>query len=247
MDFRCVIIDDEQYAIDALAGYIDKMPQLQLFKGFTDPLKAMAEISSEDKIDFIFTDIEMPGITGIALAKQLRHRCRFLIFTTGHSNYALDAFDVGADQYLLKPITLSRFASVISEVLRNVKQVFREESAQANKLQFIKADQKNAYHFIDEQTIVSVEADRNYVRIYTTLETKPFDVHMGLNQVEEALASNDFIRINKSTMIAKKYIKKIEGSLIKLTDGKSYILGATFKASFSEFLSQHMLKSKPDS
>ncbi|TDO22348.1 LytR/AlgR family response regulator transcription factor [Pedobacter duraquae] len=244
MELKCVIIDDEQYAIDALSEYIHRMPQLTFCKGYTDPLMAMAELSGSDCIDFIFTDIEMPGITGLTLARQLRSCCRFLIFTTGHPSYALDAFDLRADHYLLKPITFVKFVSVIDNLIKNIGAPVQAAALSPSKLHFIKADHKNAYHFLDGQTIVSVEADRNYVRIYTTIQKEPFEVHLGLIQVEEALGSVEFIRINKSTVIAKQYIKMIQGNQITLKDGKSYSLGKTFKSDFEDFINQHILKAK---
>lgn len=241
MNFKCVVIDDEQHAIDALVGYIEKMPQLLFYRSYTDPLKALAELGKKDKIDFLFIDVEMPGITGIALAAQLRSYCRFLIFTTGHSNYALNAFEVKANQFLLKPISFAKFTTAIDGLIRDQEHL-HVTAAERKQLQFIKADQKNTYHHLDEATITAIEADRNSVSIYTLPDKEVYNVHMGLNQIEGALGTDDFIRINKSTIIAKKQIKSIEGSMVKLKDGRVYKVGITFRNTFTAFLQQHILK-----
>lgn len=238
---KCILIDDEQYAIDALSSYVDAIPDLEVFATYTDPVLALSELPKQDAVDFIFLDIEMPGISGLELAKELRDRCRFLIFTTGHPSYAVEAFEVKADHYLLKPITLAKFALTVNKFLNQAEPSVVSPPNGKRKLQFIKADQKHSYHFVDEDDINAIVADKNYVYVHT-ISGETYDVHLSLSQIEKALGQDKFIRINKSTVIAKVQIKKIEGDRITLRDGESYVLGATFKKEFQDFMQAHLLR-----
>lgn len=242
MKVKCIIIDDEQYAIEGLAGYVEKMPGLMLHATYSSALTALNQIKIEDQVDFIFMDIEMPEISGLELAKRLRDKTRFLIFTTGHPSYALDAFDVHADQYLLKPITFSKFATTVDFILNNVTGKPTPPPTKKSKLKFIKADNKNSFHLIDANEVLYIAAAKNYSIIYTTGEQ--FVTHTGLNQVEAAMDESDFIRVNKSTVIAKKAIRKVEGHKIILKNDKDFQLGDFYKTKFKVFLNEYMLSGK---
>lgn len=239
MKFKCIIIDDEQYAVDALTNYIDQLANLQVFAAYTNPVTALHAIKAEDEIDFIFLDIEMPALDGLELAKVLRPKTRYLIFTTSHTTHAITAFDLKASHYLLKPITFAKFALTVTALLDMDTSRVAEVTAK-KKLRFLKGDSKNAYHYIDPETITYIEAARNYVVIYTNQEQ--FIAHMGLNHIVTILDPVAFIRINKSNVIAKRAIKKVEGSMIKLINGKSLQLGETYRTTFIAFLNDNLLK-----
>ncbi|TCC91686.1 response regulator transcription factor [Pedobacter frigiditerrae] len=240
MSLKCVVIDDEQYAIDAMVGYINKITDLDVFTTYVSALDALTNIKKEDNIDFIFLDIEMPEISGLELAKSLRDKTKFLVFTTGHPSYALNAFDLNASQYLLKPISFAKFATTIDYILKDLTIVNSSVQVTKSRLQFIKADNKSAYHYIDSTEIIYIEAAKNYVLIYTGKEK--FVTHMGLNHIETALDPKYFIRVNKSNIIAKNAIKKVEGHTIILNNTKTLQLGDVYKPAFQDFLNGSLLK-----
>jgi two-component system LytT family response regulator len=247
MDLKCIIIDDDQYAIDALVKYVNEIPGLTVHQTFLKPLEAL--ISIDEQVDFIFLDIEMPEISGLELAESLRSKTKFLIFTTSHPSYALKAFDLNASQYLLKPISFSKFALTVNYLLKNnletqkVEQEHKDEQVVPTKklqLQFIKADQKYTYHYINPDDIVYVAAAKNYVVIHTAKEQ--FVTHMGLNHIDAALSKDDFIRISKSYLIAKNAIKKIEGSNVKLKNCDiEFQIGSVYRPAFIDFMNASML------
>jgi two-component system LytT family response regulator len=239
MVYKCVIVDDDQFGIDTISRYIDQMPNLSVAKTFTAPLTALIEISHADEIDFIFLDIEMPEISGLDLAKKLRDKTRFLLFTTSHTKHALAAFDLHVSQYLLKPISFPKFALTIDYLLSHEVPARQLAPAQPRRLQFIKADHKNTFHQIDTHDVHYIKAAKNYVVIYT--ENEYFITNSGLNHLEEALPSADFIRISKSYIVAKNAIKKIEGNLIRLKCGQDLQIGGTYKAIFADFLKKNMV------
>lgn len=115
--YRCVLVDDDRMSIDILTGYISKVPKLNVFKSYQSALLAINEIDIDDNIDFLFLDIRM-DISGIDVAKVLRDKVKFIIFVTAYDEFALNAFNVGGDQYLVKPVYFPKFLETINQVLK---------------------------------------------------------------------------------------------------------------------------------
>lgn len=236
MGLKCIIIDDQQYSVDAIVRYINDMPNLEVTATFTDALLALSVVSTGNPVDFIFLDIEMPGISGLELAKSLRDKTRFLVFITSHERHALGAFELYANQYLLKPISFPKFAATVTELL---KQVGGGVPNSPHRFQFIKAEYKNTYHYINPAEILYIKATGNYVLII--IGNEQFVTHTSLNALEAALPKTDFIRISKSFMIAKGAIKKIEGNSIKLKNDQVVQLGRTYRQNFVNFVKENMI------
>jgi len=115
--YKCVIIDDDQLSVDILQNFIDRIPELKVIKTYNNPALALTEIKSTDDIDFLFLDIKM-DISGLDVAKILRDKVRFLIFVTSYEEFALDAFGVHGDKFLVKPIHFSKLSTAVDDVLR---------------------------------------------------------------------------------------------------------------------------------
>lgn len=114
--YSCIIVDDDLYAIERLEGFIDSYPNLNLIGSYTDSKKALVSILNADPVDLILLDIEMPQINGIALSKEIRNKTKKLVFTTAHIKYGYEAFQVYADDYLLKPFSLERFIISMNKI-----------------------------------------------------------------------------------------------------------------------------------
>ena len=115
--YRCVLVDDDRMSIDILTGYISKVPKLNIYKSYQSASMAINEINMDDDIDFLFLDIRM-DISGIDVAKVLRDKVKFIIFVTAYNEFALNAFSVGGDQYLVKPVFFPKFLETINQVLK---------------------------------------------------------------------------------------------------------------------------------
>jgi DNA-binding LytR/AlgR family response regulator len=243
MNLKCVVIDDEQHAIEVLTDHIAEMPGLTIFKTFTSPVQALTEISTDDEIDLLFMDIDMPGINGLELAKNIREKAKYLIFTTAHPDYALQAFDVQSDQYLLKPISFAKFALGIDRILKkeanNVKASYKEADQVAAL--YIKGDHKYAFSNIAIDEILYIKALQNYIQIITKSETHT--TYLTLKEIEKALESHPFIRVNKSNIVAKSAIKKVDGNIIRLVNNEMIQIGEGYKETFFAYVQNSLLKS----
>ncbi|WP_316846339.1 LytTR family DNA-binding domain-containing protein [Pedobacter psychrodurus] len=243
MNLKCVVIDDEQHAIEVLTDHIAEMPGLTVFKTFTSPVQALTEISTDDEIDLLFMDIDMPGINGLELAKNIREKAKYLIFTTAHPDYALQAFDVQSDQYLLKPISFAKFALGIDRILKkeaNNAKVVPKETDQVAAL-YIKGDHKYAFSNIAIDEILYIKALQNYIQIITKSETHT--TYLTLKEIEKALESHAFIRVNKSNIVAKSAIKKVDGNIIRLVNNEMIQIGEGYKETFFAYVQNSLLKS----
>ena len=113
MAHTCIIVEDEPLARTLIENYIQKVPYLQLVQSFSDPLKAL-EFLRENTVDILFSDIQMPEITGITLLKLLQKK-PLIILTTAYSEYAIEGYELDVLDYLLKPITFERFLKSVEK------------------------------------------------------------------------------------------------------------------------------------
>lgn len=237
---NCVIVDDEKHAVELLADYISAMPNLHLVKYFTNPLQALMEIKPEDSIDIVFMDMDMPGISGIDLAVAIRDKTKYLVVTTGHSKYAYEAFGVQANEYLLKPISMSKFAVMIKRLLN--AEAPAKTVANSDDFFFIKTDQVQKYTKINIRDIIMIEGLNNYVKIHTILETHV--AYLTMKEMESKLQGNEnFVRVQRSFIVSMNYINKVEGYTIILNNKMEVPLGTTYKKQFLMFLGEKTMKS----
>jgi two-component system, LytTR family, response regulator len=234
--YQCLVIDDESHALELLTDYIQSVPSLQLVKTFQDPIAALMEIMPGNPYDFIFLDIDMPGLSGLELARSLRTKTRFLIFTTAHSKYTLEAFDVEADHYLLKPIALSKFATVVARLLQEAVKAKQPLIAnQDDKAFFVKGEQKNKFIKIHPDNILAVEGLKNYVVLHT--HSHKHVVYLTMKELEEALsASNGFRRVHKSFIVATSHVTQVEGNTITLTNNMQVPIGNSYRQAFYDYI-----------
>ncbi|WP_316825052.1 LytR/AlgR family response regulator transcription factor [Pedobacter miscanthi] len=113
---KCVIIDDDQLSIDILSNFIARKEELTTLATYTDPIEGILAVKEIKDLDFLFLDIGME-VSGLDVAKVLRDHVRYLIFVTGHEKYALDAFAVYCDKFIVKPITYDKMNAAITDII----------------------------------------------------------------------------------------------------------------------------------
>lgn len=239
-EFNCVIIDDEMHAVELLTDYISAMPNLHLIKCFTDPLRAMVDIGDADDIDIVFMDIDMPGMSGLDLSQAIRHKTKYLVFTTAHAKYAIDAFSVQANEYLLKPISMSKFALMVNRLVTSELAVKKE--VKTEDFFFVKTDQTQRYTKVNLRDLIAVEGLNNYIKIHTPTGT--YIAYLTMKEMESKLEGNEnFMRVQRSFIISMDHINKVEASTIILSNKLEVPLGTTYKKSFLNFLERNTIRS----
>ncbi|WP_316803113.1 LytTR family DNA-binding domain-containing protein [Pedobacter nototheniae] len=230
--YTCFVIDDEFAALQLIADYIKDHQDFKLLKSYNDPLLALKEIVKiHQPVDVIFLDIEMPGIDGIDFANLIRHKTKKLIFTTAHSKYAFNSYELEADAFLLKPFTFSKF----SEILRKVFSIpVKENPAPQNKdfIMLKSTEQKNKLIRIKVKDIVAVEAQNKHIKVYLTNEailaastlTEMFKILQGYQ---------NFTQVHRSFLISENHIKGIDRAQVLLSNNIKIPIGRTYKEIYS--------------
>lgn len=208
----CVVVDDEQPAVDVLTRYIQKLDSLKLKGTFTNAIAAV-DFLSQHQVDLLFLDINMPDLNGIQLLGSLKQP-PLVIFTTAYAEYAVQSYDHNAIDYLLKPITFDRFIKSITKAraLHERQVNTRPMAARQATGRTLQIKSGNAVHFISEDDIRYVEGAGNYVTLFTEKE-KTMSL-LSMNKMEEILSSNLFIRIHRSYIISIARIKKLDRASI---------------------------------
>lgn len=239
---KCIAIDDDEYAIKGIEEFLATMPYITLVKSYTDPLLALNEITSGEKTDLIFMDVDMPMISGIELSKSIRHKTDKLIFTTSHSKYAFDAFEVEADAYLLKPYSFAKFASAINKLFPQKPDEPSKETAD-RKEDFFFVKDKESFKLIKVRfdEVIAVESIGNYIKIHTT--GNKVIAYLSLTEMANILKNNDdFIQVQRSFIISKNHIISIEGNSITLFNNLKITIGIYYKDDLSAFVKSKTLK-----
>lgn len=224
---KCVVIDDEQPAVEVLTRYIEKHTSLTLSAAFTDAVAAV-DFLSRHPIDLMFLDINMPDLNGIQLLNSLERK-PMVIFTTAYSEYAVQSYDHSAVDYLLKPITFDRFMKAVNKAqnLLNLSTKIHSPEAGLSKERItLKIKSGNSTHFIYEDNISYVEGAGNYVTIFTK-EEKIMSL-MSMNRAEELLNAENFIRIHKSYIVSMAMVRKTDRASLTVGDTELPI-GSTYR------------------
>jgi DNA-binding LytR/AlgR family response regulator len=243
MIMTCFVVDDEQHAIQVLSRYIENTPGLTLIATEENPLQALNALTAGSAVsaDITFLDIDMPQLSGIELA-GLISRHSTVIFTTAYPDYALQAFEKNALDYLLKPISYERFLKAIAKAKEKLQAKRKEQVAAISGYFYIKSEVKGKVIRVDLADILFVEAQHNYVRIHITVGVHL--TYLTIKEVEEYLPSEFFSRVHKSFIVQNDKVKAIEGNQILLYNGHTLTLGASYRVAFMEMVNTKLLKSK---
>jgi len=238
MPLSCIVIDDDPDAIDEISAYILSTPGLELIRTFSEPIPALSYIRENGNFDLLFMDVDMPGMNGIELSAVIRDRTTRLVFTTGHARYALDAFDVQADGFLLKPFNYAKFFSVVSRFLKAndpVTQLSEEYLFVKNKSEDLKMVK---VRFSD---VIAIESLANYIRIYTA--DSNIVTHLKLKEASEIFGKRaGFMQLHRSFIISGEHISSIEGNILTMSNGTRFTIGDNFRKTLNDFLTNRTLK-----
>ncbi|GAO30748.1 LytR/AlgR family response regulator transcription factor [Geofilum rubicundum] len=220
--YNCIVIDDEFLARKLMADYISKIPQFHLVDAFDSPMAAIDTITSGG-IDVVFTDIDMPDMSGMDFIKNLSlPLVPIIVFVTAYPQYAVQGFEVNATEYLLKPVSFPRFVKAVNKIttILNFKQKLEGMAMQETPRPKPKGDQKDFIIVKSDRKMVKlmyddilfIEGALEYV-FFHTLGGKFMGLY-SLRKLENELPGDQFMRIHKSYIVALKRISEINGNQV---------------------------------
>ncbi len=218
---KCIVVDDEPLAVSLLGSYVEKIPFFELVFSTENPIEAL-EYIQKNEADLIFLDIQMPELTGINFMKIVGNKLKYIL-TTAYSEYALEGYEHNVIDYLLKPISFSRF----EKSALKAQERFPINETSANSHFFIKSSGQQ--HRINFDDILYVESIKDYVNIKT--ENQEYIVLDTLKSLENQLPES-FARVHKSFILNLDKIEKIDIRNVFLSSGKEIPIGETYKSEF---------------
>lgn len=228
-----LIIDDEYLAHEVIKDYCDMLPNMQLMKNCYNALEAI-EYLSEQRVDLIFLDLNMPKLKGFDFLKTLVSVPKVIV-TTAYSEFALEGYELSVIDYLLKPFSFERFLKAVNKAVgspASISQVIAPQSIdESEKTIFLRENKKYVQVIIED--IQYIEASGNYTKVITKSDS--ITVREKISGLLELLPKGEFIQVHKSFAVGNKHIKSIQGNRIFL--GKHTIpIGKVYKMKVNELL-----------
>lgn len=210
---KCLIVDDEPLARELVAAHLSQWPQFKLVAACGSAIEAN-QIVTQQPIDLLFLDIEMPVMKGTDFYQNLSHKPQ-VIFTTAYREYAVDGFELEAVDYLLKPITFARFFKAIERFLKNHKgnETHAAETAKEDDHTFVRVDRKSVK--ITFANVRYIQGLKDYIEIHTTDHT--WVVKSTLSAFFQSLPKS-FIQVHRSYIVNRNHITAFTHQDIELGD-----------------------------
>lgn len=218
---RVLVVDDEAPAHAVITAHFAQLDVEIEVKSFYDGASALTYLLANPKsVDLLILDVDMPRLNGMELLKSLPVKIPTII-STAYTDFAFDAYQYDAIDYLLKPISFSRFVKAMSKVNGNVDEVKENETV----LDLII---KGERQLLPANNIVYVQSVGNYVRIFQNTGSS-LVYHCTLKALHAQLGAKMFVQISKSNIVNKSYIQEFTGNELVLKSGESLAVGRQYK------------------
>lgn len=238
---RIFIAEDEPLAAAKLKLFLDKLGEGQDVTHFSDGLQLSAALNNSDepKPDLLFMDIQMPNMTGLDVLKQLGESTFPIILTTAFDQYALDGFNFGVTDYLLKPYTLERLKQALQKARRMMPATEDSVSATAPQTSIasisVRCEGRN--ELVEVANIESLEALKDYTRL-TLTDGRQLTTLGTLTSMEQQLPSETFIRVQRSYVVNLKRVQSYNMQSLRLVSGIEIPIGKTYREEVHSSLTQ---------
>lgn len=231
MKIKTILIDDEQASLKSLQWELEPhREEIEILEACDTPVAGLKAIRTH-RPDLVFLDIEMPGMNGFELLRNLKGELDFaVVFTTAYDEFAIQAIRVNALDYLLKPIDPDELKQALGKVKTrlgeakmppDLQRLLESVSRTSNKVGHLVLPTQDGMEFVNPDRITHCQSDGNYTRIFQSGEA-PIFISRTLKEVEEMLSGRMFFRVHHSYLVnlqfVKKYLRSRSGTLI-LQDG----------------------------
>lgn len=243
MIVSCIAIDDEPLALRLLCNFIEQTPFLKLTGKFDSSVNALKALH-DNVPDLIFSDIQMPELNGMELARVIDQGSYFpkprIIFTTAYNQFALEGYKVDALDYLLKPFNYEEFLRSAQKGLKyallNQQTPFQQsEQEEENDYLFLKVEHQLVRISLND--ILYIEGLKDYVKVWLNSAEKPVLSLISLKYLEEKLPVKRFMRIHRSFIVSLDKIHSITRGSVQIRQ-ISITVGDQYKPAFSQFISK---------
>jgi two-component system LytT family response regulator len=235
MNLGCYIIDDEQSSAELLIEYIRRHDGLHLLGYEQDPGIAASKIlSGEIKADLCFLDVQMAGIDGIELGKMIRN-ITGIIFSTGYREYAPEAYELDAIDYLLKPVRYARFIESIEKSKRFLAAKY-ERQVSPTDIFFIKDVINNTTIKVKSTDLICIQSNGNFVFLHINGRQKPVMTNLSMTAAASKVSGQKLAQVHKGFVINIAHITLLDGNLIKLSNDEKVPLSRRFRNDFIDQL-----------
>lgn len=234
---KCLIIDDELPARALIKTYLESVVDFEVLGSFNNAIAGL-DFLKNNYVDLIFLDIQMPQMTGLVLLKSLEIKPK-VVFTTAYREFAADAFDLEALDYLVKPISEERFMKTISKYLQ-LQEYKQNSTAISTTLEeayiFLKVGKEQKKVFLSD--ILYIEGLKDYIKVYTS--EGMFVVYERLCYMEAKLPESRFVRIHKSFIVSIDKILTYNNDTVKV-ESQEIPIGRIYKKGFMSQLEKYKL------
>lgn len=236
MNIRCLIVDDEPLAVRLISSYIQQVPGLEIAAVCNNSIDAF-RILGEQKIDLMFLDIKMPKLIGTDFLRSISNPPK-VIFITAYRDYALDGYELDIVDYLLKPVSFTRFMKAVSKATKlisldnNFSSINTEHNNNEDSFLYFKIDKEMQKVLLHE--ILFIESTKEYVKLH--LENgKSLLVKQSISSMQKLLSPHRFLRVHRSYIVTIEKISSYNPMYITIGNHKIPI-GRLYKNEVQEAL-----------
>ena len=230
---KVISVDDEPIALDIIEMYCQSIDFLVYEGGFTRTGDALQYLE-KNPVDLLLLDINMPSMSGIDFFRSLRDK-PMLIFTTSYSEYALESYDLGAVDYLLKPFTLQRFEKAIQRAKEMFTLVHQASASEKAKFLMLKADYGMIKVVLAD--ILFIEGLDNYLKIHLRGQ-QPVVIRLTMKSLMEKLNEKEFLRVHRSYIISVNHIESIKQKMISIA-GEEIPIGKNYEENLKVLINKY--------
>lgn len=241
--YQCIIADDHLVERALLTSYIKKIPSLNLVAECKTGLEVLAVIK-EQSIDIVFSDVDMPDLTGIELVKTLKNPAVF-VFISSFPEYAAEGFNLDIIDFAVKPISFDRFVKAVNKSIEYIEL----KKSVTHSTTSIQNDNTENYFFIkdnkgitkvDTLNVLYIESMGDFSKIYTQ-DQKTLVMLVGLKNAETQLQSKKFIRVHKQYLVNAEHIVQVLANDIILSNKVSIPLSNAYKQNLNDTVIDKLL------
>lgn len=210
MKLKCLIVDDEPIARKGLEEYVNEISFLQLTHSCESAMKATDFLKTQ-AVDLILLDIQMPNVSGIEFLRALENP-PLVIFTTAHSDYALEGYSLDVIDYLLKPISFDRFLKAVQKAQDYY--LLKEQAKENTSSDYFFIKVNHQFEKVNYNEVLYLEAMQNYCIVHTS--TRKLITYHTLSGLEKQLPETQFLKVHKSFIVAIEKITALDSNELKI-------------------------------